>query len=244
MIKIVLIRHGQTTFNKKNLFCGWTDADLTPRGRKEALKAGQTLKRKGFKFDLAFDSFLKRSSKTLALILKEMPGLRPKIIKDWRLNERHYGDLQGKSKPESVAKFGAKKVLAWRRGYAVRPPQISKSNKFNQSGELKYRGIKVPLAESLKDVEKRTKACWQELVVPALKQKKKIIISASGNNLRALIKYLDKLSAAEIAEINIPTGIPMVYELDNNLKPIKHYYLASRKELAAAISEVKNQTKR
>lgn len=243
MVKIVLIRHGQTTFNKKGLFCGWVDAGLTARGRQEALKAGKDLKRHGFIFDLAFDSYLRRSSRTLSLILQSYPGKRPKIIKDWRLNERHYGNLQGKNKKELVELFGLKQVMLWRRSYSVRPPKISADNHFNQRDDVKYKGIPVPLTESLQDVEKRVVKFWKEKVLPELKQNKRIIISASGNSLRALVKYLSQLSAKEVIDFNIPTGIPLVYEFSDKLKVEKRYFLASAQELARAVAEVKGQIK-
>lgn len=243
MKKIVLIRHGQTTFNKKGLFCGWVDAGLTARGKQEALKAGRDLKRRGFMFDLAFDSYLRRTSQTLSLILKSYSGKRPKIIKDWRLNERHYGELQGKNKKELVELFGLKQVLLWRRSYSVRPPKISPDNHFNQIDDAKYKGVPVPLTESLQDVEKRVKIFWRERVLPELREDKRIIISASGNSLRALVKYLSKLSAQEVIDFNIPTGIPLVYEFSDKLKIHKRYFLASAKDLSRAIREVKEQVK-
>jgi len=243
MIKIVSIRHGQSTFNQKGLFCGWVDAGLTARGRQEATRAGQILKQKGFEFDIAFDSYLRRSTQTLSLIRRSFSGSRLRIIKDWRLNERHYGDLQGKNKQELVEKFGLEKVLLWRRSYSVRPPRISKDNPFDQRSDKKYQGIPVPATESLQDVEKRVKAFWREQVIPELKDKKRIIISASGNSLRALVKYLEGLSAAQIKDFNIPTGIPLVYELDDSLKVRRRYYLASKQELEKAVAEVKKQIK-
>ncbi|MFA5162935.1 MAG: 2,3-bisphosphoglycerate-dependent phosphoglycerate mutase [Patescibacteria group bacterium] len=243
MTKVVLIRHGQTTFNKKGLFCGWVDAGLTARGRQEAIKAGKDLKRRGFVFDVAFDSYLRRSSQTLSLILKSYPGKRPKIVKDWRLNERHYGDLQGKNKKESVKEFGLEQVMLWRRSYSVRPPKISASNRFDQRDDAKYSGLPVPRTESLQDVEKRVVAFWRDMVIPVLKEDKRVIISASGNSLRALVKHLSKLSAKEVVDFNIPTGIPLVYELSKKFKAEKRYFLASARDLARAVEEVKGQVK-
>ncbi|QQG52262.1 MAG: 2,3-diphosphoglycerate-dependent phosphoglycerate mutase [Candidatus Falkowbacteria bacterium] len=240
MYKIVLLRHGESTWNKKGLFTGWTDVDLTAKGREEALNAGTELFKKGFKFDLAFTSLLKRASKTLAITLKTMKQ-KPEVISDWRLNERHYGNLQGLNKKEMAAKFGEQQILIWRRSYSTPPPKIDKNNPFNQKNDSKYKGIKVPETESLKDVVARVMPFWKDEVVPQIKAGKKIIIAASGNSLRAIVKYLDKISATEISGVNIPTGIPLIYELDKKLKPVKHYYLADKKTLAAAIDKVKKQ---
>ncbi len=242
--RVVLLRHGESVWNKKGLFTGWTDVGLTAKGRGEAAKAGQALKSKGFEFDLAFTSFLKRATNTLKISLKELGGKRPQIIYDWRLNERHYGNLQGLNKKEMVEKFGEKQVLIWRRSYSVRPPKIDKKNPFNQKGDSLYVGIPVPETESLKDVVERAVPFWKNNIIPELKAGKKIIVSASGNSLRAIIKYLDKISATAISEVNIPTGIPLVYELDKKFKPIRHYYLADQKTLEAAIDKVKKQGKK
>lgn len=244
MIKIVLIRHGQTFYNKNGLFCGWVDSPLTPLGRREALRAGKILKKEGFVFDLAFVSLLQRTSQTLNLILKAFPNLKLKIIRDWRLNERHYGALQGQSKVGLVDKLDLKQVLLWRRSYSVRPPEIKRGSRFDQSGDFKYRSLAVPKSESLRDVEIRMINFWRDQIIPALKQEKRIIISSSGNALRALVKHLDNLTVSEVAELNIPTGIPLVYELDKHFKVSKKYYLASDKELASAVDVVKNQTKK
>ncbi len=242
--RIVLLRHGESVWNAKGLFTGWTDVGLTAKGKTEAATAGQVLKNKGFAFDIAFTSFLKRASNTLKISLKEMGGKKPKVIYDWRLNERHYGNLQGLSKKEMVEKFGEKQVLIWRRSYSVRPPKIDKDNLFNQRGEVRYAGVPVPETESLKDVVERVVPFWKNNIIPELKAGNKIIITASGNSLRAIIKYLDKVSATAISEINIPTGIPLVYELDKKFRPVKHYYLADQKTLKAAIDKVKKQGKK
>ena len=242
MIKIVLLRHGQSTWNEKGLFTGWVNVGLTPLGEKEARLAGQKLKKANFKFDLIFQSFLQRSQKTTGIVLKELKD-KIKVENDWRLNERHYGALQGLDKKEMVLKYGEDQVFTWRRSYDVRPPKIKVGSKYDQSKLAKYKNIQVPLAECLKDVEKRVVSFIKEKVRPALKEDKTILISASGNSLRALVKYLDNIPADKIADFNIPTGIPLVYELDNNLKPIRHYYLASDKELNEAITKVKDQTK-
>jgi 2,3-bisphosphoglycerate-dependent phosphoglycerate mutase len=242
MIKIVLLRHGQSAWNEKGLFTGWVDVDLTSLGKKEAKLAGQKLKKNDFKFDLVFQSFLKRSQKTTKIVLRELDG-KPKLEKDWRLNERHYGALQGLGKKKMVKKYGENQVFIWRRSYDVRPPKIKIGSKYDQSKLVKYKNIPVPLTECLKDVEKRVALFWREKIIPALKKDKSILISASGNSLRALVKYLDKIAPDKIADFNIPTAIPLVYELDNNFKPLRHYYLASAKELVTAISKVKDQIK-
>jgi 2,3-bisphosphoglycerate-dependent phosphoglycerate mutase len=241
MYKIVLLRHGESIWNKKGLFTGWIDVDLTELGVSEACLAGKKLKKAGLSFDLTFTSLLKRAVKTLNLVLEKMDLLYLPVIKDWRLNERHYGDLQGLNKQQLIKKFGQEQVALWRRGYDVRPPKISSSNKYNQKRKPCYKGIKVPETESLADVVLRVSSFWTEQAVPFIISNKKILISASGNSLRALVKYLDNLSEEDIAALDIPTGIPLVYELDKNLKPIKHYYLASQKELQAAIDKIKKQ---
>jgi len=242
MYKIVLLRHGESTWNKKGLFTGWTDVALTPHGEHEAREAGRKIKAAGFKFDLVFENFLKRCWETTTLAL-EIIGGQPQIKKDWRLNERHYGALQGMNKKAMVKKYGEEKVFAWRRSYNVRPPKIKKGSHYDQSANVIYRGIKVPLTESLQDVEKRVKPFWEEKVIPALKKKQRILISASGNSLRALVKSLGKIPAAKIMTLNIPTGLPLVYELDENFKLQRYYYLATKKELLAAVNKVKNQIK-
>lgn len=244
MIRVVFIRHGQTSWNKKGLFTGWTDVDLTKRGKEEAMSAGRKLKKADFTFDLAFTSFLRRTKSTLKLILQEMDIKRPEVVSDWRLNERHYGDLVGKNKQMMVEKFGFEKVLLWRRGYDVLPPPISKTNPFYRNHIPRYKKIKIPLAESMKNVEERMVDFWEDKIVPNLRRDKKIIISTSGNSLRALIRYFDKLHVKELMNLNVPTGIPLVYEFDDKLRPKRRYYLASREELAAATQRVKNQIKK
>jgi 2,3-bisphosphoglycerate-dependent phosphoglycerate mutase len=244
MYKIVFLRHGESVWNKTGLFTGWTDVNLTKKGEAEAKEAGRELKKRGFVFDLAYTSLLKRASRTLSLALRELHETKIPVTVDWRLNERHYGNLQGLNKIEMAKKFGEKQVLIWRRSYAVRPPKIDDKNKYNQIGDPKYQGIKVPEAESLKDVVARVTPLWRQEIAPQIKQGKKIIVTASGNSLRAIVKYLDKVSPTEIAGLNIPTGIPLVYELDKNLKPIRHYYLADQKNVKAAMESVKNQGKK
>ncbi len=243
MYKIVFLRHGESVWNKKGLFTGWTDVNLSKRGREEARRAGQELKKGGFVFDLAYTSLLKRAANTLKIVLEELSETKLPVKTDWRLNERHYGNLQGLNKLETVKKFGEKQVFLWRRSYSIRPPEIKKLNPYQQINDPKYKNIKVPRSESLKDVVKRVKAWWQEDALIQLKQKKRIIVSASGNSLRALVKYLDKMSAHDISQLNIPTGIPLVYELDKNFEVKKHYYLSRAEDLQKAIDKVKNQIK-
>ena len=244
MLKLVLLRHGESVWNEKGLFTGWTDVDLSSRGLLEASSAGKKLKKAGFSFDLAYVSFLKRAIKTLNIVLEEMDLLWLPTIKDWRLNERHYGNLQGLNKQQTAKKFGEEQVKIWRRSYDVRPPEIDNKNKYNQKDDVRYQDIKVPSAESLKDVVLRVTPWWKKEALPLLRKGKKILVTASGNSLRALVKYLEAMSENEIVEFNIPTGIPLVYELDKNLQPVKRYYLASAKELKAAIDKVKNQGKK
>lgn len=244
MLKIVLLRHGQSEWNEKHLFTGWTDVGLTQRGEDEAKEAGRKMLEEGFSFDLAFTSKLKRASLTLSLALTEMRQTGIEIIVDWRLNERHYGNLQGKSKKKMAEIVGEEQVKLWRRSYAVRPPEINDDNEFNQINDAKYSDIEVPKCESLEDVVVRVRAFWQEEVIPRLKQEKKMLVSASGNSLRALVMYLDNMSQEEIVELNIPTGVPLVYELDDDFKPLKHYYLESEAELKKRVEEVAVQGKK
>ena len=242
MYKIVLLRHGESAWNKKGLFTGWVDVDLTSQGEHEAREAGRRLKTAGFKFDLVFESLLKRCSQTTNLVLRVM-NIHPKIQKDWRLNERHYGALQGMNKKEMVAEYGEQKVFAWRRSYNVRPPKIKKGSRYDQSDNISYKGIPVPKTESLHDVEQRVRSFWLDKAVPALKKKRVVLISTSGNNLRALVKFLGKVPAEKISGLNIPTGLPLVYELDKDFHLQKYYYLATKRELLEAINKVKSQIK-
>lgn len=245
MIKLVLLRHGESTWNKENRFTGWTDVPLTDKGIEEAKKAGRALKKKGFKFDVVFTSVLKRATATTVIVLKEM-GLKPKIEKTWRLNERHYGALQGLNKAEMAAKYGEEQVLKWRRSYDIRPPALDKKDKRWPGNDSKYKGLDekyLPLTESLKDTVKRVMPYWNKKIMPALKKGKKVLVSASGNSLRALVKHIDNIPDKDIVEFNIPTGVPLVYELDNNLKPIKHHFLGDPKEIEAKIAAVAAQGK-
>ncbi len=244
MYKIVLIRHGESEWNKKGLFTGWTDVDLTPLGVKQAKEAGRILKKNGFHFDVSYTSLLKRAIKTLNIILEEMDLLWVPVIKDWRLNERHYGNLQGLSKKEMAKKFGEEQVLLWRRSYDVPPPEIKRSNFYNQIDDVRYEQLKKPvLKESLKDVVSRTMPFWNKIIIPKIKAGEKILISASGNSLRAIVKSLNNVSDKDIIDFNLPYGVPMVYELDKNFKVIKWRYLGDPKKIKKLVDEIKNQGK-
>ena len=245
MIKLVLLRHGESTWNKENRFTGWTDVPLTGLGVEEAKKAGRVLKEERFVFDIVFTSVLKRATDTTDIVLKEM-SLKIPIEYTWRLNERHYGALQGLNKAEMAAKYGEEQVSKWRRSYDIRPPALDKKDKRWPGHDPKYKDLhekQIPVTESLKDTVKRVAPYWKEKIVPALKQGKRVLVSASGNSLRALVKYMDNVPDDEIVSFNIPTGIPLIYELDNNLKPIKHYFLGDSKEIEAKIQAVAAQGK-
>ncbi|MFH0978551.1 MAG: 2,3-diphosphoglycerate-dependent phosphoglycerate mutase [Candidatus Woesearchaeota archaeon] len=244
MIKLVLLRHGESLWNKENRFTGWTDVELSNVGIRQAKEAGRRLKAKGFTFDIAYASPLKRARHTLDLTLKEMEHNKIPIKKSWRLNERHYGALQGLNKAETAAKYGEKQVLIWRRSYSVRPPALDKNGRIYAKEKAAYKEIKnPPRAESLKDVVRRFLPYWKKEILPGLRSGKKILIAAHGNSLRALMKYLDEMSDEQIMKTNIPVGIPLVYEFDKRFKPVKHYYLASNTEMQAAINSVKQQGK-
>jgi len=245
--KLVILRHGESVWNKENRFTGWTDVDLSERGEKEAIESGKLLKKEGLTFDIAFTSVLKKATRTLDLILREMDLADIPVKKTWRLNERHYGALQGLNKSETAKKYGEKQVLLWRRSYDVRPPALKETDARYSGNDPLYKGLKkeeIPLTESLKDTEMRVLPYWKEEIAPAIKSGKKVLIVAHGNSLRALVRYLDNISPQEIAELNIPTGIPLIYELDENLRPIKHYYLGSPEKIKGAIEEVIKQGKR
>ncbi|WP_042352881.1 2,3-diphosphoglycerate-dependent phosphoglycerate mutase [Bacillus massiliigorillae] len=234
MKKIVLIRHGQSLWNLENKFTGWTDVDLSDNGREEARKAGEILKKNGYTFDVAYTSVLKRAIRTVWIILHEMDLMWIPVHKEWRLNERHYGALQGLNKQETVEKYGEEQVHEWRRSVDARPPALQKDDERYAGHEYKYHCLKennIPLTENLADTEKRVIKEWDENIIPLLKKDKKIIISAHGNTIRALVQYLDDVSRDGIASLNIPTGTPLVYELDDQLKPIRHYYLSLDGEL-------------
>jgi 2,3-bisphosphoglycerate-dependent phosphoglycerate mutase len=246
MYKIVLLRHGESDWNRENRFTGWTDVDLSEKGVEEAKQAGRILKKEGFVFDLAFTSVLKRAIRTLWIALAEMDLMWIPEIKSWRLNERHYGALQGLNKAETAAKFGEQQVLTWRRSYDIRPPALEKSDERYPGFDPRYRDLsesELPLTECLKDTVERFLPYWHESIVPTIRDGKKIIIAAHGNSLRALVKYLDKISDSEIVGLNIPTGMPLVYELNEKLEPVKSYYLGDPEAVEKAMQAVKNQGK-
>nr|WP_279288604.1 2,3-diphosphoglycerate-dependent phosphoglycerate mutase [Clostridium estertheticum] len=234
LIKLVLIRHGESLWNKENRFTGWTDVDLSENGLIEARKAGQILKANGYIFDIAYTSVLKRAIRTLWIVLHEMDLMWIPVYKSWKLNERHYGALQGLNKAETAQEYGDEQVHKWRRYVDVRPPELSIEDERYPGSELKYKALReeeIPKTESLEDTIKRVMVEWFQEIVPQIKVGKKVIISAHGNTLRALVKYLDNISSDNIVSLNIPTGVPLVYELDDNLKPIRHYYLGIDGEL-------------
>jgi len=246
MYKIVFMRHGESTWNLENRFTGWTDVDLTEKGVNEARTAGRVLREAGFAFDLAYTSVLKRAIRTLWLALDEMDQMYLPIINDWRLNERHYGALQGLDKAETAAKFGDEQVLVWRRSYDTPPPALDASDERVSSKDPRYAGLdqaQIPLTECLKDTVARVMPAWDEEIAPAIRAGKQILISAHGNSLRAIIKMLDNISDTDIVGLNIPNGQPLVYELDDNLKPIRHYYLGDQDAINAAMAAVANQGK-
>jgi 2,3-bisphosphoglycerate-dependent phosphoglycerate mutase len=246
MIKLVLVRHGESTWNKENRFTGWTDVDLSAKGIEEAQKAGQVLKAGGYVFDIAYTSVLKRAVRTLWLVMDEMDLMWIPVHNTWRLNERHYGALQGLNKSEMAAKYGEEQVFVWRRSFDVRPPALDESDERFPGRDPRYKGLKsgdLPVCESLKDTITRFMPCWHNDLAPVLKSGKKLIISAHGNSLRALVKYLDNVPEKDIAELNIPTGIPLVYELDNELKPLRHYYLGDQEEVRKSMEAVAKQGK-
>ncbi|WP_028312228.1 2,3-diphosphoglycerate-dependent phosphoglycerate mutase [Derxia gummosa] len=246
MYKIVLIRHGESQWNLDNRFTGWTDVDITENGAKEAKAAGQLLKAEGFSFDLAFTSVLKRAIRTLNTVLDEMDLTWIPVQKHWRLNERHYGALQGLNKAETAAKYGDEQVLVWRRAYAIAPNPLALDDERHPRFDARYADVpaaELPATECLKDTVARVLPYWNETIAPAVKSGKKVIIAAHGNSLRALVKYLDNIGDDEIVALNIPTARPLVYELDENLKPIKHYYLGNQAEIEAAMNAVANQGK-
>lgn len=246
MYKIVLLRHGESIWNLENRFTGWTDVDLSEKGILEAKNAGKLLNEAGFTFDLAFTSVLKRAIRTLWFVEDAMDLMWIPVVYSWRLNERHYGALQGLNKSEMARKFGEEQVHIWRRSYDIQPPSLEKNDPRWVGKDLRYKYMDpslVPFTECLKDTVYRFLPFWYDQVIPELLLGKKIIISAHGNSLRALVKYLDNVPEKEIVELNIPTGIPLVYELDENLKPIKHYYLGDQKAVADAMQAVANQGK-
>jgi 2,3-bisphosphoglycerate-dependent phosphoglycerate mutase len=246
MYKLVLIRHGESVWNKENRFTGWTDVDLSDRGREEARKAGQLLKEQGYTFDLAYVSVLKRAVRTLWLVLDEMDLMWLPVRHSWRLNERHYGALQGLNKSETAAKFGEDQVKIWRRSYDVPPPALEPSDPRFPGNDRRYADLspaELPRTECLKDTVKRFLPFWHETLAPAIRSGKRVLVAAHGNSIRAMVKYLDDVSDDEIVGLNIPTGIPLVYELDSDLRPIRHEYLGDPEEIARAMAAVASQGK-
>ena len=244
MKKLVLLRHGQSEWNLSNRFTGWVDVDLSERGIAEAKLAGQLLKEQGFVFDIAHTSVLKRAIRTLWISMDELDQLWLPVTKSWKLNERHYGALQGLDKAQTMEKHGEQQVHEWRRGYAIKPPALALDNEMHPSHDIRYQGIEnLPTTESLASTLERVIPYWNENIVPQLKQGLFPIISAHGNSLRALVKHIDKISDDNIMELNIPTGIPLVYEFDDELNPLKNYYLGDQEKMKAAINEVANQAK-
>jgi 2,3-bisphosphoglycerate-dependent phosphoglycerate mutase len=244
MYKVVLLRHGESDWNKENRFTGWTDVDLSAKGREEAKAAGQLLESEGYTFDQAFTSVLTRAIRTLWIALDEMDLLWLPVERSWRLNERHYGALQGLNKAETAAKFGDDQVKVWRRSYDIPPPPLDPSDERFPGRDPRYKDVSpsdLPLTECLKDTVARFLPYWHERIGPAIKSGKRVIVAAHGNSLRALVKYLDNISDQEIVELNIPTGIPLVYELDANLRPLKHQYLGDPAAVEAAIKGVAAQ---
>ncbi len=246
MYKLVLIRHGESTWNKENRFTGWVDVDLTEQGAREASQAGALLKDGGYSFDIAYTSVLKRAIRTLWLVQDEMDEMYLPVVHSWRLNERHYGALSGLNKAETAKKYGDDQVLIWRRSYDTPPPALEASDERAAYGDPRYARVpreQLPLTECLKDTVARVMPLWNESIAPAVKSGKRVLIAAHGNSMRALIKYLDNISDDDIVGVNIPNGIPLVYELDENLKPIKHYYLGDADAIAAAQAAVAKQGK-
>jgi 2,3-bisphosphoglycerate-dependent phosphoglycerate mutase len=244
MIKLVLLRHGQSTWNLSNRFTGWTDVDLSEIGVAEAHQAGQILKTEGYDFDLALTSVLKRAIRTLWITMDEMDLMWIPVERAWQLNERHYGALQGLNKAETAEKYGQEQVHIWRRSYSIPPPPLDMDDPRHPRFDKRYAGLKpeqVPGCESLKDTLIRVLPYWDQTIVPYLKQEKKLLVAAHGNSLRALVKHLDHISDEDIPELNIPTGIPLVYELDENMKALRHYYLGDQAMAEAKAAEVARQ---
>ncbi|HKE29881.1 MAG TPA: 2,3-diphosphoglycerate-dependent phosphoglycerate mutase [Bryobacteraceae bacterium] len=247
MTKLVLVRHGESTWNKENRFTGWTDVDLSDKGRQEAKEAGQVLRAEGYTFDVAYTSVLKRAIRTLWMILDEMDLMWIPVYRSWRLNERHYGALQGLNKAETAAKFGEAQVKIWRRSYDVPPPVLTPDDERFPGRDPRYESLtqaELPLTECLKDTVARFLPLWHETVAPAIRSGQRVVIVAHGNSLRALVKYLDNVSEGDIVELNIPTGMPLVYELDADLKPLNRYYLGDPEKVKAAMEAVAAQGKK
>ena len=241
--KLVLLRHGESQWNRENRFTGWTDVDLAESGLAEARAAGRLLKSEGYDFDLAFTSVLKRAIRTLWVALEELDRVWLPVEKNWRLNERHYGALQGLDKAETAAKYGEAQVLAWRRSYDTPPPAMAKDDPRYEGRDPRYAGVEVPLTECLKDTVARVVPYWQSAIAPALRSGRRVVVAAHGNSLRALVKYLDGVSDQEIVGLNIPTAVPLVYELGADLKPLRHFYLGDAAEVARRSAAVASQGK-
>ncbi|MGE0798196.1 MAG: 2,3-diphosphoglycerate-dependent phosphoglycerate mutase [Lautropia sp.] len=244
--KIVLIRHGESQWNLENRFTGWTDVDLTANGRAEARRAGRLLMQEGFDFDLCYTSVLRRAIRTLWTVLDEMDRMWLPVVHSWRLNERHYGNLQGLDKAETAAKYGDAQVKIWRRAYAIAPDPLAEDDPRLAKGDPRYARLRpedLPRTECLRDTVARVVPFWNESIAPAVKLGRRVIVAAHGNSLRALIKHLDGVSDDDIVELNIPTARPLVYELDADLRPLRHYYLGDQAEIAAAMATVANQGK-
>jgi len=244
--KIVLLRHGESTWNRENRFTGWTDVDLSDRGREEAREAGRLLKSAGYEFDVAHVSVLKRAIRTLWIALDEMDAMWLPVQHSWRLNERHYGSLQGLDKSEMASQFGEAQVLVWRRSYDTPPPPLEPGDPRHDANDPRYRGLEpgqVPLTECLKDTVARVVPYWEEVIAPQVRAGRRILVAAHGNSIRALVKYLDGVSETEIVGLNIPTATPLVYELDDDLKPLRHYYLGDAAAIEAKVKAVAAQGK-
>lgn len=246
MHKLVLIRHGESTWNLENRFTGWTDVDLTPTGVEQAKQAGRLLKAEGYDFDVAYTSVLKRATRTLWHTLDELDRTWLPVVHSWRLNERHYGGLQGLNKGETAKKYGDEQVLVWRRSYDTPPPPLEANDPRSERGDVRYAKLaaeQVPLTECLKDTVARVLPFWNESMAPAIRSGRRLVVAAHGNSIRALVKYLDGISDGDIVGLNIPNGIPLVYELDDDLKPLRHYYLGDAEAAAKAAAAVATQGK-
>jgi 2,3-bisphosphoglycerate-dependent phosphoglycerate mutase len=245
--KVVLLRHGESTWNKENRFTGWTDVDLSATGMSEAQNAGQVLKDANYIFDIAFTSVLKRALRTLWLVQDALDLTWIPVVKSWRLNERHYGALQGLNKAETARLHGEDQVLIWRRSYDIRPPALDQDDQRHPRFDSRYAGLsrdQLPATECLKDTYERAVPYWNDTIVPAIRSGQRVLVAAHGNSLRAIVKYLDNIPDDAIVELNIPTGIPLVYELDDSLKPIRHYYLGDQEKVMQSIAAVAKQGKK
>jgi 2,3-bisphosphoglycerate-dependent phosphoglycerate mutase len=244
MKKVVLVRHGESTWNEKNLFTGWTDVDLTEKGVREAREAGLLLRSEGYTFDAAYTSVLKRAIRTLWIVLETMDLMWIPVCRSWRLNERHYGALQGLNKGETAQKYGTEQVRIWRRSYATPPPPLAMDDERHPARDPRYASLnpdEIPKSESLKDTVDRVLPYWQHTIAPAIRSGQRLIVSAHGNSLRALVKYLDNIPEEEIVGLNIPTGIPLVYEFSDDMAPVRHYYLGNQEEIQRAAKAVAEQ---